>query len=140
MRKRNFFYYYQYLFYKYYSWNIFTNDRTRYEFGWALLSIAEYFNFLTLLLIMQLFTGYGFEQFSNLSKVQITLVWIIFLGFNYIILISNKKYLTIIERFKNENSRSKMIGNLIAFLYFFGSLVIYILIAYFVGVFQRAHV
>lgn len=133
-------YYYQYLFYKYYCWNFSRNtDRHAYETGWFLLSLAEYANFLTLLIIIQLFTGFGFSQiFSHPKTVQSNLASVasglIFIVINYFILIRNKKYVNTIEHFKDENQRSRIIGNIFALLYFFGSWIVAGVCAYILGI------
>lgn len=111
--------FYQYLFYKYYRWSVWLNrgmDPYSYQAGWAFLSLLLFANFLTILCITEIVTGYGFDQFSKLPKIFIIATMTVFLFINYFIFIKNRKYKKIIERYEKEDRKSKIKGNIIAWL------------------------
>src|SRR5690242_4041173 len=111
---------YQYLFYKYSHWDRYSwrnkNMFGACQAGLYTLTFLIGMNFFTFLAIIQIFTGFGFDQISD-SKIKMLSVGIFFLVLNYFILIHNKKYKAVFKQFENEDRKSRMIGNVFACSY-----------------------
>src|ERR1700733_14180534 len=88
---------YEYLFYKFYSWDVWLNcgkDPFPYQAAWYTLSFLVYMNFLAILMILEIFTGYGFDQigYSGYQKIIVIALGFSFLILNYFIFIRKKIY------------------------------------------------
>ena len=69
--------FYEYLFYKYSAWSDWLNcgmNPFPYVGGWGFLTLLVFINFVTILCLVQILTGVGIDQFSNLPKIIIKLL------------------------------------------------------------------
>ncbi len=109
--------FYEYLFYKYTTWSEWLNlgmNPYAYQGGWGFLSLLLSFNFLTFLFILQIIIGYGFEQFASLPKWVIISISLVFLKINHVLFLKDRKYKAIIKKYENEDRKSKIKGNILA--------------------------
>jgi hypothetical protein len=137
---KNIFKAYQYLFYKYscwdtYSWNKKNTAAARHT-GLCILSSLFWANFLTISMMVQLFTGYIIIDFTNLSKLKMIGFGSIFLIVNYYNLSYKEKYIKIFNKFKNENKTSHIKGSIFAWSYCILTFVFLGIVAFLCGHFQ----
>lgn len=62
---------YQYVFYKFYTWDVWLhshNDPFPQNVALFTISLLVWINFLSLLILLELITGYGFDQLKYLSE------------------------------------------------------------------------
>lgn len=119
---------YQYLFYKYYTWNLWLNrgmDPFAYQAGITVLSLLIVINIMTLLEIINIVAGVDLLQLGN-PKLSLTIMTIAFCYINLLIFKSHKRYKKIIKRFEQEDRKSKILGNMFAWFCFLGSFAILI--------------
>ncbi len=110
--------YYQYLFYKVYSF-------TKKLGNWEVAESAMFY--LSILLEINILKiAYIFKKpllgSVNYDKIFFILYFII-VGINYYLFLHKKKYKDIEKRFKKEGRVSKIIGNIVVFIYFIGTMV-----------------
>ncbi len=110
---------YQYLYYKFYASSVWWRrgkDPFSYQTGLYVITTLSFMNFLTLLALSEVLTGFGYEQICY-SKLNAVLLGSTILFINYALLVRNEKYLKIIKKFRNEDKKTRIKGNIYALLY-----------------------
>jgi len=122
--------YYEYLYYKLYSWHVLLHKG---KYGperatWYLISFLCYLNFLTILLLLQIFTGYGFIELCD-SNVNCLMFGVVFVVLNYFIFIYKNKYKIINLEFSQQNKRQNFVGTVFVWIYMIGSFGVDVILA-----------
>lgn len=122
---------YEYLFYKLYIWSIKVNGEDYYNKASAcfMVSAVLLLNAITFVAIFAIITGV-FIIPSNLPKVFGALAAVLVWLFNYIYFSSGKRYLKILDRYRNESEGNAKRGNIIVTSYVIGSFVLLVISGY----------
>lgn len=132
---------YQYLFYKFYAWDLWLHGEKDfpYQAAWFTLSFLIYMNFVFLMAVSEVITGYGFEQFMSLSNLNKIAIGTGFLIFNYFLFVRKRKYKKIVKQFENEDRKSRIIGNIFAWGYVFLTLPGFFFLCYLFSIIRPHH-
>ena len=120
--------FYQYLFYKFYSWHVFLHKGKYFPHNtaWMTISLIESFNFLNLLMMLQILTGYQFIKLffsdSGVKTSSMIIIYLVFNFFDYFFLMKNKKYIKIVKRYEKEDRASRIKGNIFTWSVVFGTI------------------
>ncbi|MFO7525929.1 MAG: hypothetical protein R6W68_10770 [Ignavibacteriaceae bacterium] len=120
---------YGYLFYKIFiglNKIPFADDTTNWGAMLA-LSALIFINFLSLLLIGNIFYGDKFTPISN-NRIEQTIILSLFIIPNYFFFIHKSRYKIIVDTYKNETTRKRKKGNLYVSVYIFGTVVLFFLL------------
>lgn len=127
---------YQYLFYKFYSWDerAWGKSKVSPQTAWHSISLICFLWFLNIICGLQLVTKI-FDNFFSLPKPLVLLIMFFFLIPNYYFFLKKDKYIKIIKKFEKESKVSKFIGNILSlfFILFSVGLLIFLCRLYFLS-------
>ena len=117
----NYYYYKLYNFVKSIKENIKGSALSSIEFDPIFLfSIFESLNIATLWLI------FDFESITTNYNLDFLIVFLIFLSFNYLYFIKNKKYKIIIKKCRNKNINFQLVGDIVSIIYTILSIYLFV--------------
>lgn len=119
--------FYQYTIYKLYSWGLKKKGDT---------PIANVIITLTFVHFVQLFTLYlialhfipSIDIFFDVGEVHVGLFFIVFCIINYFLLYNKKRWMSYVEKYKNENEFDRKRGNYLVLVYLIGSIVLFFIL------------
>lgn len=122
---------YQYLFYKFYALYYWMQGGQYWpeQIAIAFISLMGYVNALALLIILQYFTGYGFDQVFKSNQTLLCFAGL-FILINYHIFMRDKKYLKIAKKYSHETTKESLLGTLYVLIYIIMSVLVFIPLKY----------
>lgn len=113
---------YEYLFYKLYRWSEKVNGKDDYHtyLTSMMVSFVLMVNIVTIPVITNILTGY-FIRFPYVSKYVLGVVALGFAALNYVYFNYKKRYLKILNHYRNESRSDEKKGNIVIVAYVIGS-------------------
>ena len=123
--------FYQYIYYRIYKWNLRNsgiNDLPQYNamFG---LSFLIFFNIYIVPELIQSLTGFWISFEKDEYKIVVAIFAVIIFIINYFAFVKNRKYLKLVEKFKDETPAESRRGTIMIIVYIFLSFLTPIIIA-----------
>lgn len=122
----------KYLFYKFYSWSYFLY-KDRQNPVWTAFLTISFLIFINLITIFFILTKVIYIPKINISKMSFIFIGMIINIPLYFLLIHNKNYEKIINKYIYESKKQKTLGTIYSWGYIIGTFLGFFLIAYFLG-------
>lgn len=119
--------FYQYIIYKLYSWRIRKKDDTPIATVIIIMSFIHYVQLFTLYLILLKFNP-NINIFSNLNKLLVGLLLIIFGIVNYFIIYNKERWNKYLEKFKYETVEESKRKTFFVAAYLIGSILLFFIL------------